>query len=377
MHNNLFIAAGIFHPEAGGPATYLYELLPALQAREWSPQVLTYGDAPTDTYPYPVTRVPRRTFPLRLADYALKARRLVPDADLIYAHTIDLPLPKTKTPKLIKIVGDQAWERCIRRGWVPATTDVDEFQSGAFGQIVAWQRNSRSRQVRNFDGVIVPSEYLKQMVQGWGVPEDRIHVIYNAMPPAPENQFASQAAAREHLELDKRPTIFTAARLTPWKGIDHLITAIKNVPDARLIVAGDGSEMQRLRELATPLGERVQLLGRIPREAVYAHMQAADYFALYSGYEGLPHTILESLRVGTPVIASEKGGNPEVVQHDVNGLLVPYVDVEALTQTIQNAFSAGKRDVLAEKTAQGLERFDFENMVVATDEVLSGYLIAH
>ncbi len=70
-------------------------------------------------------------------------------------------------------------------------------------------------------------------------------------------------------------------------------------------------------------------------------MKAADYVALYSGYEGLSHTLLESLRAGTPVIASDKGGNPEVVQHGINGLLVPYVDVEALTAAI--ARSAASR----------------------------------
>src|SRR5688572_8460814 len=58
--NNLFIAAGIFHPEPGGPATYLHELLPALQQRDWSVRVLTYGDDPAATYPYPLTRIPRR-----------------------------------------------------------------------------------------------------------------------------------------------------------------------------------------------------------------------------------------------------------------------------------------------------------------------------
>ena len=82
----LFIATGIFHPEPGGPATYLHELLPALQARGWEVRLLTYGGGPTDGYPYSVTRIPRRALPLRLADYARAARPLLRWADLAYIH---------------------------------------------------------------------------------------------------------------------------------------------------------------------------------------------------------------------------------------------------------------------------------------------------
>ncbi|MCA9914138.1 MAG: glycosyltransferase family 4 protein [Anaerolineae bacterium] len=373
MPQNLFIATGIFHPEPGGPATYLREILPALQQKGWSPSVLTYGDAPTADYPYPVTRVPRRTLPLRLWQYRQQAQKFSADADLIYAHTVDLPVPWGNTPRIIKIVGDQAWERCIRRRWIPVTTDIDEYQHGDFGWLANQQRESRSRQVRGYNGVIVPSEYLKRMVQGWGVPEKNIHVIYNAIPAAPENLPGSQQAARQLLGWDDTPTILTAARLHPWKGVDHLIAALQDVPYVRLMIAGEGPELSRLQIYAEKAGWRVHFLGQVPREQLAIMMQAADYFALYSGYEGLPHSLLEALRVGTPVIASDKGGNPEVVQHNMNGLLVPYVDIPALTETIEAAFQPGKREALAKNSRIGMERFDFSRMVSETDRVLRRY----
>jgi glycosyltransferase involved in cell wall biosynthesis len=372
MNPNLFIAAGIFHPEAGGPATYLHEILPALQQKGWTPQVLTYGDSPTVGYPYPLKRIPRRFLPLRLANYWLASRSLAAQADLIYAHTIDLPVAWGKKPRLIKIVGDQAWERCIRKNWIAPTTDIDTFQTSDFGSIVSRQKDSRAKQVQAFDAVIVPSHYLKNMVIDWGIPENKIHVIYNAMPPMPAKKYPNQAAAREALGWDSRPVILTAARLNPWKGIDHLIAAIRDLPDARLLVAGDGEDMPRLKNLAEPLGDRVQLLGHVPRETLYGMMQAADYFALYSGYEGLAHTLLEALRLGTPVIASAKGGNPEVVQEGVNGLLAPYVDVDALREVLRRALTM--RDDLAANTQIGMERFAFSTMVDETDRVLRGYL---
>lgn len=374
MTNNLFIAAGIFHPESGGPATYLYELLPALQQRKWSVHVLTYGDAPTEDYPYTIKRIPRRILPLRLVDYWRQARPYVAQADLIYAHTLDLPVSWEATPRLIKIVGDAAWERSIRRGWIPATTDIDTFQTQDYGWLAQRQKQSRSRQVQAFDGVIVPSQYLKQMVCQWGVPEKRVTVIYNTLPPLPAHMPESQHAARKALKWGDYPTILTAARLNPWKGIDHLIRAVERISGVRLIIAGDGSDRMRLEQMAQPLGDRVQFMGYVPREHLYQMMQAADYFALYSGYEGLPHTALEALRVGTPVIASDKGGNPEVVRHNENGLLVPYVDVDALTDTLNMAFASDMRNRLAAQTSQGMEQFTFDFMVSQTDKILRQYL---
>jgi len=371
----LFVAAGIFHPQAGGPSTYLYELLPLLQARGWQVDVLTYGDEKhkPEAYPYPVQRVPRRAWPLRLFDYARQARPRLAQASLVYAHTIDLPLwGSRRAPRLIKIVGDQAWERCIRRGWIPPDSDIDQFQTARLSGLAAWQRRSRSAQVRAFDGVIVPSEYLHQMVLGWGVPAERVHVVYNALPPL-EGELPRRSELRHLLGMPQAtPIILTAARLTPWKGVDHLIAALRDLPDALLLIVGDGDDQARLMGLAKPLGRRVRFLGQMPRATLYRLMAAADVFALYSGYEGLPHTVLESLRVRTPVVVSDKGGSREVVRHEQNGLLVPYRDVAALTQALRQAID--QRDKLTIGTGLGLERFTLEYMAQVTDELLRRYL---
>jgi glycosyltransferase involved in cell wall biosynthesis len=374
MTKRLFVASGIFHPEAGGPATYLHEVLPALMAKGWDVRLLTFGDGAQEGYPYPVRRVPRGALPLRYARYAWHGWREGRTADLLYLHSIDLPLWGLSAPRVMKVVGDVAWERCIRKGWIPPDTDIDSFQTApARSAVVAQQKASRARQVRAMQGVIVPSVYLKQMVQGWGVPEERLHVVYNALPPM-QGERLSQAEARTRLNLPQaRPILLTAARLTAWKGVDHLIHAISTLPDVLLLVVGDGNDEARLRALATPLGERVRFLGRLPRETLYQHMQAADYFALYSGYEGLAHTLLESLRVGTPLIASAKGGNVEVVRDGANGFLVPYVDVSALRDTLARAFTGDTRARLSARTGEGMERFTFDHMAQATHAVLARY----
>ena len=361
---NLFVATGIFHPESGGPATYLKEILPALQRLGWHPRVLSYGDSKQSDYPYPVARVARRVYPLRRAQYGLLAWRQRSRAELVYLQTTDLPLwGQGRAPRVIKIVGDPAWERCIRRGWIPLDMDVDRFQTLRGDWRVRWQKDSRSRQVTAMDAAIVPSHYLKRMVVGWGADEQKVHVIYNALP-----QQTTHAQARDEPGRNKGPTLLTVARLHPWKGVDHLIAALADLPELRLVVVGDGPDLSRLQNLAQPLGERVRFTGYLPQSQVRRLMAAADGLALYSSYEGLSHTLLESLQLGRPVLASDRGGNPELVQHGVNGLLVPYADIVALRQGIEELLA--RRDELAANARVGLERFSFPTMVEQTDALL-------
>ena len=368
----LFVASGIFHPEPGGPATYLKALLPALQDLGWQPRVLTFGAGPTDEYPYPVTRIARAPYPIRQARYAAAAGRHLAWADVVFSQTIDLPLMGWRErPRVIKIVGDQAWERCVRRGWIPRDLSIEDFQSFAGDWRVGWQRRSRSRQVAAMNVVIVPSQYLKRMVSAWGVDPARIHVIYNALP-VPSAARQTRAELRSQLAWDDRPTLVTVARLQPWKGIDHLLAALRGLTDLRLVVVGDGPDRPRLQRLAEPLGDRVAFTGALEGAAVQRLLRAADGFALYSGYEGLSHSVIESLRLGTPVLASAVGGNPEIVRHGVNGLLAPYVDVAALRRGIVELLD--RRQEFAANCHVDMERFDLRTMARQTDQLLRSLL---
>ncbi|MCC6614664.1 MAG: glycosyltransferase family 4 protein [Anaerolineae bacterium] len=378
----LFVASGIFHPEPGGPATYLREILPQFQQRGWDIRVLTYGSGSTEGYGYPLTRIPRQALPLRMLGYATAAYPMLNWADVVYVHTLALPLMGSRrAPRIAKVVGDEAWERAIRKGWVTPSTDVDDFQVRQYvSQMAEMDKTKRARESRGMNAIIVPSHYLKRMVVGWGVAPERVHVVYNAMPPRRadegESGALSQTEARRALDLAQdAPTLLTAARLTPWKGVQHLIQALRSIPDVRLLVAGEGDMLPELRALADRLGlsERVSFLGLVGREQMPLYIRAADYLALYSGYEGLSHTLLEALREGTPVIASDKGGNPEVVTHGVNGLLAPYVDVDALAEVIRGAFAPGQRGRLAANSQVGIERFDFDRMVEQTAAILEEF----
>jgi glycosyltransferase involved in cell wall biosynthesis len=207
------------------------------------------------------------------------------------------------------------------------------------------------------------------MAVRWGMPTSRIEVVYNARPPDHQTATVSQAEARVQLGLDPtRPILLTVARLLPWKGVDAFIRVMDAVPDLQYIVVGDGIARADFEQTAQDhnVVNRVTFTGRIPPEQVAVYMRAADYVGLYSGYEGLSHVLVESLNTGTPVIASRKGGNPEIVRDGENGLLAPYEDDEALRFILRTAFAPGQRDALAANTRVGLEMFDYDRMVLNT-----------
>lgn len=368
----LLAASGIFPPESGGPATYLRAILPALQDLGWQVRVLTYGDPQPHACAYPVTRIARRAYPLRRLHYGLAAGREMPWADLVYAQTIDLPLwGWRKGKRAIKIVGDQAWERCMRKAWIPPDLTIDEFQSYQGDARVRWQKRSRSRQVASTDAVIVPSRYLKRMVMAWGIDPAKVHVIHNALSP-PERPTQSRAELRAELGWDDKPRLICVARLQTWKGIDHVIQAAADLEDLHLVIAGDGPDRGRLKRLADPLGGRARFTGQLPAREAQRYMAAADGLALYSGYEGFSHTLLECLHLGTPALASDVGGNAEIIQHGVNGLLAPYLDIPALRAGISELIA--RRDEFSANCPQSVAQFGLETMANETDRLLRSLL---
>jgi glycosyltransferase involved in cell wall biosynthesis len=131
-----------------------------------------------------------------------------------------------------------------------------------------------------------------------------------------------------------RPVVLTLARLDWQKGLEHLLRAVPSVPDARFLIAGEGSERHQLEELATALriADRVEFLGH--RTDVAALLQMADVFVLPSVMEGLPVSVVEAMASGTPVVATDIPGTREIVLHEKTGLLAPPGDPVALGAAI-------------------------------------------
>jgi len=373
----ILIVTGTFHPEAGGPSRYLLNLATDLARAGHRVSVVTFGEPFEHPYPFPVKRISRRwPIPIRLA---LMAAAVVPRAvtsDLLFVNDHGLPPAvvnlSLRKPVVMKIVGDFAWEYSVRHGRV--TENIDDFQTHRHSFPVELVKAVQRFYAGRADRIVTPSRYLRGIVNGWGVDPGRIRVVTNAVDPAKYAFPESREAAQSLLGLSGR-FVVTVARLTPWKGVDALIRAIPRLPaEWRLLVVGDGPERPRLEEQAraASLGPRVLFTGEVAQDKVPAYLRASDIFALYTGYEGLSHVLLEACLAGLPSVATRKGGNPEVIRDGENGLLVEYGDADALARAlVRLASDPDLRARLAAGAARSAPEFDWSRLIERTTAVFA------
>jgi glycosyltransferase involved in cell wall biosynthesis len=275
---------------------------------------------------------------------------------------------------VMKIVGDFAWEYAVRHRLIPPDLRIEEFQPRRFGSTVERLRVMQTWYARRADLIITPSRYLAEIVADWGILPSRIRVIYNAPTPEPASGPSDGWTAKLLGTPGGSFVVLTVARLTPWKGVDVLIRAVERaraeVPGLRLLVAGDGPERAHLEQLAAPLGGAVTFLGDLSHPEVLALMRASQVLALGSAYEGLSHVLLEAMEAGLPIVASTAGGNPELIQDGENGLLVPYGDVEKLSNALIRLSSDPQlRAKFGERARRDSESRSWPLLVEATLEV--------
>jgi glycosyltransferase involved in cell wall biosynthesis len=232
-----------------------------------------------------------------------------------------------RAPFVTKLTADPAYERARRWGLAKGT--LEEFQRSA-GAATLPLRVHRDLDVRRAAHVVTPSAYLRELALGWGVPADRVTLLPNPAPPLPE--LAPRAELRARFSMDG-PTLAFAGRLTAQKSLELGIAAAQRAKVA-LLVAGDGPDRASLERIGYG-----RFLGPLPRQEVLELFRASDASLLSSAWENFPHTVVEALAVGTPVIATRTGGVAEVLSDEVNGLVVEPGDVEGLTAAIERFFA--------------------------------------
>ena len=331
----VLLVSGIWPPDVGGPASHAPEVASFLRSRGHDVEVVVTAAGEPAPQPYPVHWTSRRlpTGVRHVHSAALVARH-ARSADVVYTTGMfarsAFGARLARRPYVVKLTGDPAFERLRARGAVAGT--VEDFQSSTGIQARLLGR-LREAVLRGAAHVYCPSEYLRSLVLAWGVPAERTGVLPNPAPAAPA--FGDRDELRRRLGLDGVALAF-AGRLTAQKSLDVLLEALAHTERVTLVLAGDGPEggavEAGVREHG--LADRVRLLGPVSRDAVLELFHAADATVLSSGWENFPHSVVESLAVGTPVIATAVGGVAEVVRDGENGLLVPAGDPAALAAAI-------------------------------------------
>ncbi|SPH18033.1 Phosphatidyl-myo-inositol mannosyltransferase [Defluviimonas aquaemixtae] len=215
------------------------------------------------------------------------------------------------------------------------------------------------------DLVITPSHRsAEDLAKIGGVPEAKIMVLGLGVTPAPDDPPDEIAALRRELLAGGEKLVITVARLVHQKGIDILIDVVARImrdhPELRFVVAGDGPDEAKLKALAKERGveSHLRFLGRVSRPHLY--LRAADLFLLTSRWEALPFTIVEAFQAGTPSVSAACSGVVELIDDEV-GRVVPIGDVDAIATAVTEILT---NDTLPESMGiaalakSKLDRFD-------------------
>ena len=166
---------------------------------------------------------------------------------------------------------------------------------------------------------------------------DRFDVVRNGISIGKVRSQLSSAEAKSRLGLHPNSLVVgTAARLTSVKRLDLFLGVAerlsRTLPEVRFVIAGKGSEENRLRNLIKQhhLENRVSLLGH--RDDIHEILGAMDLMLITSDREGIPMVVLEAMALGVPIVARDVGGIREVLDHGATGILVPSADIEKLTE---------------------------------------------
>lgn len=205
------------------------------------------------------------------------------------------------------------WSRIANR-WLVSHAD----------EVIAISSDTRDR-ARRYYGIERPIQVIPY---GFSPPEgaepsiDGHPSTDDETPPATEDDFR----------------LIAVGRLVARKGFDHLLTALSELPpNVRLEVVGDGPLAEPLRRRAVELGisERVSWPGFLPRPEILRRLRRADCFVLSSLHEGLGIVVQEAMHAGLPVVATDNGGQVDLVSHETTGLLVPVADPAAMADAVR------------------------------------------
>lgn len=225
--------------------------------------------------------------------------------------------------------------------------------------------------LRSFPRVIAVAEALRQELIAAGLPPAKVVTVHNGIGGQEfvSGAFSRAEGLRQRLGIgDSQSVVSAVGRLCPQKGQgDFLESAAwvrKALPNARFLILGDGPAKEELRELCRSLSiqDAVSFLGH--QRDVAAFMALSNCIVLPSVREGLPYVLLEALALARPVVATQVGGVPEVVQDGETGLLVPPRRpdrlAEAILYLLRNPAEAvrlgqrGRERVLREFTAEAM-----------------------
>ena len=346
------MTVGIFPPDIGGPATFVPKIAKYFQDElNYEIEILTLSDNKNSNIndDFSVKRIDRN-LPIiyRWLKTIFTIYKLGKNKDLIFVNGLgtETTIANIFLKKKIirKIVGDPVWERAYSKAKI--SESFDEFQVKNYGFSISLQKKVRSFSIKKSDIVVTPSKHLKNFILNLGF-KNKIEIINNGVFIPEENT---------NIFTNDQINITIVSRLVSHKNIEKIIKAISdlNSPLINLNIIGDGPELNQLQKISLESNNKDNIIfhGKLNRDEINHIFLNSDIYIQASNYEGLPHSLLEAMSYGIPVLCTPVGECKEILGNEDRGYIL---DLPVSKNNIKSKISEiiGEKDIANKKGERG------------------------
>ena len=348
----VLVTVGIFPPDIGGPATFVPKIAKYFQDElNYEIEILTLSDNKNSNIndDFSVKRIDRN-LPIiyRWLKTIFTIYKLGKNKDLIFVNGLgtETTIANIFLKKKIirKIVGDPVWERAYSKAKI--SESFDEFQVKNYGFSISLQKKVRSFSIKKSDIVVTPSKHLKNFILNLGF-KNKIEIINNGVFIPEENT---------NIFTNDQINITIVSRLVSHKNIEKIIRAISdlNSPLINLNIIGDGPELNQLQKISLESNNKDNIIfhGKLNRDDINHIFLKSDIYIQASNYEGLPHSLLEAMSYGIPVLCTPVGECKEILGNEDRGYIL---DLPVSKNNIKSKISEiiGEKDIANKKGERG------------------------
>ena len=318
----VLVTVGIFPPDIGGPATFVPKIAKYFQDElNYEIEILTLSDNKNSNIndDFSVKRIDRN-LPIiyRWLKTIFTIYKLGKNKDLIFVNGLGTETTIANiflNKKIIrKIVGDPVWERAYSKAKI--SESFDEFQVKNYGFSISLQKKVRSFSIKKSDIVVTPSKHLKNFILNLGF-KNKIEIINNGVFIPEENT---------NIFTNDQINITIVSRLVSHKNIKKIIRAISDLNDPLIYlnIIGDGPELNQLQKISLESNNKDNIIfhGKLNRDDINHIFLKSDIYIQASNYEGLPHSLLEAMSYGIPVLCTPVGECKEILGNEDRGYIL-------------------------------------------------------
>ena len=348
----VLLTVGIFPPDIGGPATFVPKIAKYFQDElNYEIEILTLSDNKNSNIndDFSVKRIDRN-LPIiyRWLKTIFTIYKLGKNKDLIFVNGLgtETTIANIFLKKKIirKIVGDPVWERTYSKAKI--SESFDEFQVKNYGFSISLQKKVRSFSIKKSDIVVTPSKHLKNFIVNLGF-KNKIEIINNGVFIPEENT---------NIFTNDQINITIVSRLVSHKNIEKIIKAISdlNSPLINLNIIGDGPELNQLQKISLESNNKDNIIfhGKLNRDDINHIFLKSDIYIQASNYEGLPHSLLEAMSYGIPVLCTPVGECKKILGNEDRGYML---DLPVSKNNIKSKISQiiGEKNIANKKGERG------------------------